>query len=121
MKNCFVLNVPAPDSDAAELYSSRGVVDVFGAIAECWNPDWATFSNSETPRPSGSGYNFRVAGCLTYAATDLQAPLGNFPNFDVTRLSNGSLVTAGPDPLQVTETQIAALVEFLSERLQSAN
>jgi hypothetical protein len=113
VKNSFVLDFPRPASISDEFHSEDLIENIFKMVVECWDPKWATFVNRSIRDSSMQRADVPVVGWLTYTEINLPASVGGSRNFEVTNLSNGSLVTAGPDPFQVTDAQIAEIVDFL--------
>jgi hypothetical protein len=114
VKNCVVLNLPEPESAGAELYSPDLVQDVFRATVECWDPEWATFSSSSMRSLQEQGPTRPVAGWMTYLSGNKVENSSKQRSVECTSFLNGTIVTAGVDPLQMSEVQLAEVINMLT-------
>ncbi|MGV9210899.1 Imm52 family immunity protein [Micromonospora sp. RB23] len=112
--NYFTLELPAPSDASAELYDPAVARAVFWAVVESWNPRWATFA-SYSMRATQAGTPGRpVGGWMTYISGVASTSAVENSEVSVERFSNGAVLTAGADPLHVSDAQLAAVTDFIS-------
>jgi hypothetical protein len=86
---------------------------VFRAVVEKWNTDWAVFTTDEIADMQGDFTGQPFAGWITYLkAAPASIPSGE-NGVDVAPMEKGTLVIAGPDPLQVAANQIQEAAAYL--------
>jgi len=113
-KNCVVLNLPEPESSGTALYSPDLVQSVFRATVECWDPEWATFSSSSMRSRQEQGPTRPVVGWMTYLSGKGVESSSKQQSVECTSFFKGRIVTAGEDPLQMSEVQLAEVVNMLT-------
>ncbi|MEH0825755.1 MULTISPECIES: Imm52 family immunity protein [unclassified Micromonospora] len=114
INNYFLLELPEPSEAAAELYDPEIARFVFCSVVEAWDPEWATFASHSMRAAQGGGPGRPVGGWMTYVSGDQEAAKGRALGLPAEEFSSGILLTAGPDPRQVSDSQLSNIVEFLS-------
>ncbi|MGK5533677.1 Imm52 family immunity protein [Streptomyces sp. URMC 129] len=112
--NYFTLTLPEPLEAATELYEPDVARAVFRAVVEAWSPTWATYASYAMRERQRTAPGQPVGGWLTYLDGKLGSSTQNRPEVSVEPFASGVLVTAGTDPLNVSDAQLASVVNFLS-------
>jgi hypothetical protein len=114
VSNYFTLELPEASEASAELYDPEISRAIFYAIVEAWNPQWATFASYSMRAAQGGIQGHPVGGWMTYISGEPRSSAAEISELSVQEFSNGTLVVAGADPLHVSDSQVAAIVRFLS-------
>ena len=111
IKNNFLLKLPTPSEVSAEVYDPAIAHRILMSVVEVWQPQWATFTSHALREQQNAEANRPVAGWQTFVATSTKPGVPS--GVHVEDVSNGILLTAGPDPLHVSESQISAAAKYL--------
>lgn len=115
VKNYFTLELPEPVGPATELYDSVVAKSIFCSVVEVWNPQWATFANYSMRAAQEGNPGRPVGGWMTYVSEVRKPAVAEVPGLSVEEFSGGTLLTAGPSPLQVSDSHLSSVVGFLSQ------
>lgn len=114
MKNCFVLSLPKPVGVAAELYDPEIVRSVFCSVVDIWDPQWATFTNPSMREAQYKDHGHPIGGWMTYVSGVRKAKVDEVTGLSAEEFSNGTLLVAGANPLQMSDSHLSSVVDFLS-------
>ncbi|MGQ5652492.1 Imm52 family immunity protein [Streptomyces sp. EKR5.2] len=114
VKNYFTLELPEPVGAAAELYDSGIAKSVFCSVVEAWDPQWATFASYSMRAAQEGNPGCPVGGWMTYVSGARKSTAAEVPELSVEEFLGGTLLVAGPNPLQVSDSHLSGVVEFLS-------
>lgn len=67
--NAVVLKLPARSARSTNLYNSSAATELLRALAEAWDPDWATVTSASLREAQGGGVASPVLGWLTYLSS----------------------------------------------------
>jgi hypothetical protein len=112
IRNHFVLELPAADDRSAELYDPAVATRMVAAIVSAWRPEWATFAGYAMRARQDATPPALVVGWQTYLSgvEPRPAPAG----LRVDTIADGVLVTAGPDPLRVSDDLLDSAVQYVA-------
>jgi hypothetical protein len=106
--NVFLLELPDPAGDGAPLYEPKVARAVLEAIVAAWDPQWATFASYSMRNAQPHRNGRPVAGWMTYVSGGRPIAEGESTTFH-----RGQIVTAAPDPREVTDAQLAQVAALL--------
>lgn len=109
--NAVVLRLPAP-AEGPQLYRGRTARAVMGAVAETWQPRWATWTTDPWREAQAADLpRGPVVGWLTYLggvdASDIPVEVA------AERLADGVLVASAPDHADVIVPQVLGVRQHL--------
>jgi Immunity protein 52 len=116
--NAVVLNLPSAEGDALGIYSPTTARQVMLALAECWQPTWATLTshalrNAQGPPPRGP-----VIGWMTYLAAGRSVDAARLPKeASAEAVASGTLITIGSEVAAVTGELVLTVRQALGDAL----
>ncbi|RZU51218.1 immunity protein 52 of polymorphic toxin system [Krasilnikovia cinnamomea] len=116
--NHFFLELPEVSDATTDLYDARSANRILASVIEFWQPDWATFASFTMRDHQKAEAGRPFAGWQTYLS---QAPALSPPPGIRAEQTNGGgvLITAGTDPLHVTESDLSAAITYLGATLDA--
>jgi hypothetical protein len=118
VSNAVVLNLPPPEGLGLEIYAPRAASGVMRALADCWEPEWATLTSRALRRAQEAPPRSPVVGWMTYLASPRRVDATRLPEqASVEDLAAGSLITIGSDVTVVTEELVLAVRQALGNAL----
>jgi Immunity protein 52 len=114
--NAVALTLPAAGGLGIEVYQPLAALHIMRALAECWEPDWATLTSHALRRAQGPPPRSLVVGWMTYMAAPRHVDATRLPEqASVEDLAAGTLITIGSEVTAVTEELVLAVREALGE------
>ncbi|MFD2420093.1 Imm52 family immunity protein [Amycolatopsis pigmentata] len=110
--NVVLINLPLPGGEDLRLYQPETVRALFRAVVDEWDPDWAVFASNTMQDMQADRRPY--VGWLTYLRTERALISKAQAGIEIASLGNGVLLTAGPNPLQVSDNDIKAAEAQLS-------
>jgi Immunity protein 52 len=118
VNNAVVLNLPPPEGLGLEVYAPRAAYGVMRALADCWEPEWATLISRALRRAQEAPPRSPVVGWMTYLALPRRVDVARLPSgTSAEMLPEGTLVIAGSDVRQVSEETVLAVRAALGDAL----
>jgi Immunity protein 52 len=116
--NAVVLDLPPADGLGLEIYSPRAASAVMRALAECWEPEWATLTSHELRRVQAAPPRSPVVGWMTFLAAPRYVDVARLPQqASAENLAAGTLITIGSECTAVTGELVLAVRQALGDAL----
>lgn len=121
VSNAVSIEFPEAEDGAIGLYRPQVSRAVMVALAECWEPDWATLVSPALRRLQQAPPRGPVIGWMAYLSSARDIDAGRLPDGVIAeRLADGTLLTIGPDVTGIREELVLAARECLGDALLPA-
>jgi hypothetical protein len=118
VSNAVSIEFPEAEGGALDLYRPEVVRSVMAALAEYWEPDWATLVSPAMRRLQQAPPQGPVIGWMTYLSRSRNVDVSQLPDGVVAEgLRDGTLITVAPDVTGVHENVLLAVRQSLGEAL----
>jgi hypothetical protein len=112
--NSFVIQLPAPEAEALELYEPRIAQAITYSLVDSWDPEWATWASFSMREVQGQS-SAPIFGWLTYlgaqlasnASVDTVLP----PGADLTNRSTGIVIKASENVMEASGERVLEVRE----------
>jgi hypothetical protein len=107
--NAAVLSLPRAEGEAIELYRPEVARVIVAALAEAWDPEWATWTSNALRRAQAPRPREPVVGWLTYLRAGHEFDAKRLPpGVTAETAPNGTLVAIGRSIADASEQAVLA-------------
>jgi hypothetical protein len=116
--NRVVLNLPPAEGGALAIYRPATARQIMVALADCWEPDWATLTSDTLRRAQQPTPRSSVVGWMTYLGAGRSIDAELLPSgVSAEALASGTLITIGNDITAVNGELALAVRDALGDTL----
>lgn len=115
--NTLVMQLPAAEGDALELYQRQAALAVMRSVVTVWQPSWSTWTSHRLRKAQEPQPGEVVTGWATYIADGGGVVTGRLPvGFTAEHLGNGLLLVAEGDADSASEASVLEMRSALGGR-----